>query len=386
MAEKNEPTKTNREIFDEAIAEATAESEGSVQGLNKNETKPDNEPKTGADQDKKDNQPASDQQDSTGSTDNDKLKKTDVENKPAEKVETNGDESANGENKTNETDDDMPVAMARKFSDKWKGADAELRAEVVRVLNNDQQTIARFKAKNKSLEDAISIANPDLFADVKRFGITKEESLKNRLAYVSAFQRNPDETFIAALTNKEIKLNNPAGLIRAIANISNLNLETLTKVDPKIAILEDKNAAYEARKRAEETAKREQEEAKQAQFEDDILEEAKAFVARHPEVVITDLFKKQMDYEAAKILEKNPNISNADLFENAYAEVLKVTNASPDSKSTTAKKEIPIKRTVGVKGSDDAGEGKITQPKIDVNNPDARQNLFKQIAKTNGLL
>lgn len=273
--------------------------------------------------------------------------------------------------------DEMPVEMARKYSDKWKSADAEFKAELKRIFANNQQTITRFKTKNKTLEDAISVANPEIYEDVKNFGITKEQSIKNRLALVSRFQRNPDETIIGTIAGGEIKLHNPAGVIRAIARATKVDLETLTKVDPQVAVLEDRNAAYEARNRAAEAQKRAEQIAQSTQAENELAEAAQAFVARHPEIKLNPEFNTRMDIAAQNIVKAEPNISTDELFERAYAIVSGLNTQQPQTKV------IPKKPTVSITGSDDAGE-RTTVKTINSSDPNERRKLFMRLAQETG--
>jgi len=381
--------KTNRELFAEAAAEAE-KTAGIAEGAEEVETKPadseqeekkpetlDTDSNDGADHDddKKTN-PESDQPDATKPTD-------DKKDKPAEEVETDDKKSDDGV----DAKDEMPVEMARKYSDKWKAADPEFKAELKRIFDNNQQTIARFKSKTKDLESAISIANAEIFNDVKQFGITREQSIKNRLNLVSQFQRNPDATIIGVLAEKSVALNNPAGLIRAIAEMHKIDLETLTKVDPKVAVLEDKIAANEAYKRAEKAAKQAQDAANNAVAENEVLEAAQVFMQRHPEVQVTDVFKQQMDLAAVRIAHENPGISSIDLFEKAYEAVQALTvpqQPKPETVKKTVVKEIPKKPVVSLKNSDDT-TGKVAIQKIDVNDPQASRKLFASISKATGL-
>lgn len=300
-------------------------------------------------------------------------------NEPA-KAEKTGEEPTDGGD-----DEDIPAAMSKKHAEKWKTLDADIKAEVKRVLDNDQQTITRFKTKNKNLEDAIAVANPEIYADVKNFGMTREQSIKNRLGLVSRFERNPDETFIGCLTSGEIKLHNPAGLIRAIAAATKTDLETLTKVDPQVAALEDKNAAYEARQRAAKAAEQAKAAAQNAAVDDEVIEAARSFLSKHPEIELTEMFKAQMDAVAMRIAKEKPDISTPDLFEESYAVLRGLSQpAQPTAaKPTPAKAGIPRKPVVSIKPSDDAGE-KATQMKIDVNDPNARRKFFNQIARASG--
>lgn len=284
-------------------------------------------------------------------------------------------------------DDDMPAAMSKKHAEKWKGVDTDIKTEIKRVLDNDQQTITRFKTKNKSLEDAIAVANPEIYNDVKRFGISREQSIKNRLGLVSRFERNPDETLVGMIAANEVKFNNPAGLIRAIAAATKTDLETLTKVDPKVAELQDKTAAYEARQRAAAAAKRAEAAAQEAASQDELVEAATDFIHSHPEIQLTEAFKRQMDVAAARIMTEKPNISSRELFEESYAIIRGLTQpvaSQPTVKPTAKKTVIPKKAVVSMTPSDDAGD-KITQMKINVDDPEARKKLFKKLALESGL-
>lgn len=321
-----------------------------------------------------------DRQDPTGASDGDDGKKAAPQKTDPAKVEPTDEKPTDG------VEDDIPAAMSKKHAEKWKTLDPDMKAEVKRVLENDQQTITRFKTKNKSLEDAIAVANPEIYADVKNFGISREESIKNRLGLVSRFERNPDETFIGCVTSGQIKLHNPAGLIRAIAAATNTDLEMLTKVDPKVAALEDKNAAYEARVRAEKAAQQAKAAAQNAALDDEILDAARTFLNNHPEIDNSEMFKAQMDAVAMRILKQKPDISTADLFEESYAVIRGLSqpaNQPAAVKPVPEKTVIPKKPVVSLKPSDDAGE-KTTVMKINVNDPNARRKFFHQTGRAAG--
>lgn len=385
MADKTpiEIEQENRQKFAEAAKTAGFETDDAAVATPDAEA----EDKSNGGSDPKDTQPSLDsgknRQDPTepadGGDNSEKAKSPDKAPAPAN-VEPTDTKPDNG------VEDDIPAAMSKKHAEKWKTLDPDMKAEVKRVLENDQQTITRFKTKNKSLEDAIAVANPEIYADVKNFGMTREQSIKNRLSLVSRFERNPDETFIGCVQTQQIKLHNPAGFIRAIAASHNIDLETLTKVDPKVAALEDRNAAYEARQRAAKDAENARVAAQNAAIDDEIVEAAKGFLSNHPEIQMTEMFKAQMDAVAMRILQQKPNISSAELFEDAYAVVRSISQpAQPAAavKPTPEKTVIPKKSGVSLKPSDDAGE-KPTRMSIDVNDPNARRKLFNQIAKATG--
>lgn len=368
----------NRQKFAEAAKAAGMETE----------TKPDDKPVDDGDK----SNGGADPKETKPSLDSDKDRQDPTNDQPAgddsKKTTPKTDEPAKVEPTDDNPDDgdaDIPAAMSKKHAEKWKALDADIKAEVKRVLENDQQTITRFKTKNKSLEDAIAVANPEIYADVKNFGISREESIKNRLGLVSRFERNPDETFIGCIQTRQIKLHNPAGLIRAIAAATNTDLETLTKVDPKVAALEDKAAAYEARQRAEKVAQEHKAVAESAAADDELVDAAIAFRANHPDVEINETFKRQMDAVGARILAQNPNISSRELFEEAYAVIRGLENPAPAAPAVkpAVKTDIPKKRVVSLTPSDDAGE-KATPMKFDVNDEAARKKFFMKSAAAAG--
>lgn len=364
----------NRQKFVEAAKAAGMETETTP------EEKPaDNGDKSNGDTDPKNDKPNPDSVNDNPDPTDDQPAGDEPKKDGAAKVEPVGDKPVDGAE-----DDDFPVAMSKKHAEKWKTLDADMKAEVKRVLENDQQTITRFKTKNKTLEDAIAVANPEIYADVKNFGISREQSIKNRLSLVSRFERNPDETLVGIIAGNEVRFNNPAGLIRAIAAATKTDLETLAKVDPQVAQLEDKAAAYEARQRAEKVAQQRRADAESAMADDELVDAARAFRANHPDVEITKTFQRQMDAVAVSIVAENPTISAHDLFEQAYAVIQGLSHPTATPATTTAVKPgIPKKPVVSLTPSDDVGE-KTRQMNIDVNDPDARRKFFNKMARAAG--
>jgi hypothetical protein len=290
---------------------------------------------------------------------------TDQKKKGDDAAPENTAENADGANApdaTQTTDDDdadqAPKGFAPEFRNgAWKNLAPEVKAEISRVYDNQDNYIQRLSAEKNARDEAIAPYKGYMKAVMESQGADANTIIRNCVGWISQLEMAPENTILNGLASKTIRLQNVPALIRGIAQIYGIDINQIAQSDANLGTAQDQAflATQAMKSRAEQDKHAEL--AARAAEENEVDQLLTDFRDRHPDVKFNGAFQDQVQ----DAFEQNPSLSLIDALEVAYA----ATKPAPKQIDIAAKTAKTALKTSTPEASPNSGKSPKIQNRKD---------------------